>query len=145
MKCTHRSPAHVQDVCSHQRGLASIAGGAGPIHDGCQQVGHGRGVLQNDARVLENLTAPLSALLDEASTTRQGMQRVPATIHAATAMTTLARKCIGISQASERSTQVTGATQAKKYAPEMVARVRNGLLMGLLGYAEDLVFAEAPV
>ncbi len=26
----------------------------------------------------------------------------------------------------------------------MVARVRNGLLMGLLGYAEDLVFAGAP-
>ncbi len=60
-------------------------------------------------------------------------------------MTTKARKYIGLSKASERSTQVKGATQAQKYAPEMVARVRNGLLMGLLGYAEDLVYAEAPV
>ena len=75
---TYCSLAHTEDVSRHQRGFTCITGGASPVHNSRQQVGHGSGALHHDARVLENLTASVSALFDKSSTASKCMQGIPA-------------------------------------------------------------------
>ena len=63
---SHHTTTQLQHIGGFEHSVTGIAGGACPVDDGGDEIGHGRDTLEHDACVFMYLVSVFTGILDEA-------------------------------------------------------------------------------